>query len=72
MALITSPIVIEDGVWVTSRCVVLGGTRIGTSAVIGPNSVVKGEIPPNTIWSGNPLAEHGTRFPAILKEKGVS
>jgi putative colanic acid biosynthesis acetyltransferase WcaF len=72
MALITSPIVIEDGVWVTSRCVVLGGTRIGTSAVIGPNSVVKGEIPPNTIWSGNPLAEHGTRFPVTLKEMGLS
>ena len=32
MALITKPVVIEDGAWVTARCVILGGSRIGVSA----------------------------------------
>lgn len=62
MALITRPIEVAAGAWVTSRCVVLGGSRIGISAVIGPSSVVKGDIPSNTIWAGNPLTLQGSRF----------
>lgn len=49
MALLTSPIHIEPGVWVTARCIVLGGSRIGRSAVISPASVVRGVVPANTI-----------------------
>lgn len=49
MALITRPIHVEPGAWVTARCVVLGGSLIGRSAVISPNSVVRGEIAANTV-----------------------
>lgn len=49
MALITRPIVIEDGVWVTSRVIVLGGAKIGTSSVIAPGSIVRGNVPPNRV-----------------------
>ena len=63
MALLTKPIHISDGVWVTARCVVLGGTEIGTSALIGPNSVVSGLIPANTVLSQGPLVVIGQRFP---------
>lgn len=62
MALITSPITIADGAWVTSRCVVLGGSTIGRSALITPLSVVKGAIPANMIAGGNPLTVSGPRF----------
>ncbi len=57
MALITRPIHIEDGAWVTSRCVVLGGARIGRNALVTPLSVVAGRaVPAGEVWGGNPLA----------------
>ena len=50
MALITRPITIEEGAWVTSRCIVLGGSRIGRSALIKPLTRIDGNVEPNTIW----------------------
>ncbi|MCW2576252.1 MAG: acetyltransferase [Modestobacter sp.] len=50
MALITSPVVIGDGAWVTARCVVLGGSRIGVSALVTPNTVVSGEVPDGMVY----------------------
>ena len=41
MGLVTKPIKVEAGAWITSRCIVLGGSQIGSSAIITPNSVVK-------------------------------
>jgi len=62
MALITSPIHIEDGAWVTARCVVLGGSHIGRSALIGPTTVVSGRIPPNIIVRAGAPVHVGPRF----------
>jgi putative colanic acid biosynthesis acetyltransferase WcaF len=62
MALITRPINIGDGAWITARCVVLGGAVVGDNALVSPQSVVKGSIPPNTISGGNPLSVIGLRF----------
>lgn len=53
MSLITKPIYIEDGVWITARCVVLGGSFVGRSAVVKPVTCVGGEVPPNVIWGPN-------------------
>ena len=50
MSLLTSKIVVEDGVWITSRCVVLGGSHIGRSSVIRPMTVVSGVLEPNQIY----------------------
>lgn len=52
MALITRPIRVEDGVWITSRCMILGGAHIGRSAVIPPMTTVGGVVPPGVIWRG--------------------
>jgi putative colanic acid biosynthesis acetyltransferase WcaF len=49
MALITKPIHISNGAWVTARCVVLGGANVGVNAVISPLQVVSGSIPANVI-----------------------
>lgn len=38
------PIVISDHVWLTSKCTVLKGSRIGEGSVISANSVVSGKI----------------------------
>lgn len=60
MALITAPVTIEPGVWVTARCIVTGGTAIGRSAVIAPGSVVSGSVPENCVWRDG--ASVGARF----------
>lgn len=63
MALITSPIVISPGVWITSRCIVLGGTNVGISALARPLTVVRGNVPPNSVVSGPDCRIEGWRFP---------
>jgi putative colanic acid biosynthesis acetyltransferase WcaF len=63
MALETLPITVEDGVWITSRCMVLAGSRIGRSALILPNTVVRGDVPAGTLF-GTPSGQVvGQRFP---------
>ncbi len=64
MALVTRPIVIEEGVWVTARAVVLGGTTIERSAMLGPNSVAgpNQTIEAGAIYSGNPAVKTAVRF----------
>jgi putative colanic acid biosynthesis acetyltransferase WcaF len=62
MALETMPVIIEDGVWITSRCMVLAGSVIGRSALILPNTVVRGEVPAGTLF-GTPSGQvFGQRF----------
>lgn len=53
MGLITSPIHVEDGAWITSRCLVLGGRRIGRSAIIRPMTVVDEDVEAGVISGGN-------------------
>ncbi|MBZ0327461.1 MAG: acyltransferase [Altibacter sp.] len=48
------PIVIEDNVWIAASCIILGGTKIGAGSIITAGSVVKGDIPSNCIYGGNP------------------
>ena len=62
MGLLTRPITIAAGVWVTSRCVVLGGAQIGASALVKPLTVVSGRVPPNAIVSGPTAEVVGQRF----------
>lgn len=62
MALITRPIHIEAGAWVTSRCMILGGTTIGSSALVRPMSLVQGDVPAAAVVSGNPAVVVGNRF----------
>ncbi len=62
MALITRPIHIDNGAWITSRCMVLGGATVGRSALAHPMTVLSGTIAANTIVAG-PLCEPiGLRF----------
>lgn len=50
MALITRPVLINDGAWVTSRCIILGGSRVGVSALVTPGTVVSGDIPDGMVF----------------------
>ncbi len=48
------PIIIEDNVWVAANCIILGGSKIGSGAIITAGSIVKGTVPPKSIFGGNP------------------
>lgn len=50
----SSPIVIEDGVFIGANCIVKKGVTIGENTVIGMNSVVTKSIPKNCVAVGNP------------------
>ncbi|TFV53714.1 acetyltransferase [Blastococcus sp. TF02A-35] len=63
MALITKPVVIEDGAWVTARCIVLGGSRIGVSALVTPGTVVSGDVPAAMVFGTPEGAVLRPRFP---------
>ncbi|GAB2614917.1 putative colanic acid biosynthesis acetyltransferase [Kocuria himachalensis] len=56
MGLITRPVTIADGAWVTSRCVVTGGVKIGRSALIQPLTLVNRDVEPNIVL-GPPVAQ---------------
>jgi putative colanic acid biosynthesis acetyltransferase WcaF len=62
MNLHVSPIVIEDGAWISSRCVVQMGVTVGRSAVVTPLSVVHKSLEPATIYGGNPCKPIRKRF----------
>lgn len=55
------PVVIGNDVWIGAHSVILEGARIGDGAVIGANSVVKGEIPAMAIAVGAPARIIGKR-----------
>lgn len=64
MALITRPVVVEPGAWVTARSVVLGGTTVGRTSILSPNSVAGPNqiLLPGGVYSGNPARKTGERL----------
>jgi acetyltransferase-like isoleucine patch superfamily enzyme len=52
--IIAKPIVLERNVWITTRCTILGGVRIGENTVVAAGSVVTSSLPPNVLAGGNP------------------
>lgn len=55
----SSPIIIEDRVWIGFNSVVLKGIHIGEGAIIGAGSVVTRDVPPYAIVGGNPASVIG-------------
>lgn len=48
-----SEIVIETGCWIGAGTTILKGTHVGKNTIIGAGSVVKGDIPSNSIVRSN-------------------
>lgn len=51
--------VIEEGASIGANATILGGVRIGAHSLIGAGSVVTKDIPPYTVWFGNPAQIRG-------------
>jgi putative colanic acid biosynthesis acetyltransferase WcaF len=64
MDLRVAAIIIEDGAWVSSKCVIQMGVTIGESTVVTPLSVVHKSLPAGGIYGGNPCAFIKNRFPS--------
>lgn len=48
------PIEIGSNVWIASRAIILRNVKIGDNSIVGANSVVTKDVPPNCIVAGNP------------------
>jgi maltose O-acetyltransferase len=49
-----SEVVIESGVWIASRAVILPGVTIGAGAIVAASAVVTRDVPPHTLVAGVP------------------
>lgn len=52
--LIIKGVQIEDGAWIGAKSVILPGVTIGKRAVVAAGSIVTKNVPPNTVFGGNP------------------
>ena len=54
-------VLIEDDVWIGANSVILDGSIIRKGVVVGANSLVRGELISNGIYSGSPVRLLGFR-----------
>jgi len=50
----TSPITIEDEVWIGANSVIVAGVTVGKHSVVAAGSIVTRDVPPYSIVAGNP------------------
>ncbi|HEY2638173.1 MAG TPA: 2,3,4,5-tetrahydropyridine-2,6-dicarboxylate N-succinyltransferase [Solirubrobacteraceae bacterium] len=53
------PVIVEDGCFVGSRCVIVDGVHVGEEAVLGANTVLTGSIPIIDVRGSQPVTLHG-------------
>jgi putative colanic acid biosynthesis acetyltransferase WcaF len=59
--LITKPIIIEEGVWIGAKSIIIGGVIAHSHAVLTVNSVISKNMEAYTIYSGNPAMKKKLR-----------
>jgi acetyltransferase-like isoleucine patch superfamily enzyme len=47
-------ITIGKNVWIGANSIILQGVSVGDGAIVGAGSIVSKDIPPYTVWVGNP------------------
>ena len=56
---IIKPVIIEEGAFIGTMCIILKGVRIGKHSIVGAGSVVTNNVPDGEIWAGNPAKRIG-------------
>jgi putative colanic acid biosynthesis acetyltransferase WcaF len=51
---ISNPIILEDGVWIGAKAVVLGGVTCMSHSILGVSSVASKDLRPYIVYQGNP------------------
>lgn len=65
--IVSSPVIIEDNVWIGEFVSILPGVTVGKGSIIGANSVVSRNIPPYSIAVGSP-AKVIKRYDFVCKQ----
>lgn len=60
-------VAIGDDVWIGARAVLLGGSAVGSGAIIGAGAVVAGDVPAYAIAAGNPARVVSWAYPSPLR-----
>jgi maltose O-acetyltransferase len=47
-------ITVGDGVWIGAKSIILGGVTIGSGSIIAAGSLVRSDVPPNSLVAGVP------------------
>ncbi|MCT7626112.1 acyltransferase [Aliarcobacter butzleri] len=47
-------VILKKGSWIGANSIILAGVTIGENSVVGAGSIVTKDIPPFTVYAGNP------------------
>jgi acetyltransferase-like isoleucine patch superfamily enzyme len=56
---IEAPITIGDEVWIGPYSIIMKGVTIGNNSIVGAGSVIRRDVPPDTLVYGNPARPVG-------------
>lgn len=59
---IEKDVIVEEDVWIGTNVTLLSGAKIGRGATVGAGAVVRGNVPPYSIVTGNPAKVVGFSF----------
>lgn len=59
---IEKDVVVEEDVWLGTNAVLLSGVKVGRGATVGAGAVVRSNVPPYSIVTGNPAKVVGFSF----------
>jgi len=66
-----APVIIEDGAFVGSRCIVVEGVRVGAEAVLGANVVLTASTPIVDVTGDEPVVSRGVVPPRAVVIPGM-
>ena len=65
------PVIVEDGAFIGSRCIVTEGTLVGEGAVLGAGVVITRSVPIVDVTGPEPVEHRGTMPPRAVVVPGV-
>ncbi len=68
-AVLFGPVVIQKGAYIGANTTILPGSNIGEKTIVGANSLVTGDLLPNTVYVGQPARKISTVTQLIKKRQ---
>jgi 2,3,4,5-tetrahydropyridine-2-carboxylate N-succinyltransferase len=66
-----SPVIVEDGAFIGSRCIIVEGVRIGREAVLAPNVTLTASVPIIDVTGDEPVEHRGYVPPRAIVVPGT-